>query len=446
MRAPRLTFLGGVNEIGGNKIVVEDGPDRVLFDFGPSFSPQYDAFWFNFLQPRSTSPVKDRLEFDLLPRVAGLYSEDALYGTDLAYQPPEFHAMFVSHAHFDHAGSLNLIDPKIPVYLGATTRELLRAVETTTQQRYGVHDYRPAAEGRPIRVGRIEVVPLPVDHSIPGAYGYLIRTSEGVVAYTGDFRMHGPRAKSTHAFIEAAGAEHPDTLVIEGTRAGPDPRKNLSEEGVRLAVDRLLSQTEEIALVSCYPRDLDRLVTLYAAARTAGRTFAVSFKTAHLLKSLRAELGPSVPAPGESEGLVAYRRAKRQYYKWERPFLDDAVDAEWVRRHGREILLSLDLAHFAELIDLRPPRGAAFIHSMSEPFSEDDVDEQVLANWLDHFGLHREQMHASGHCSGPELGQVAEGVQGKRLIPVHTEHAEAFRALAPRVTLPEKGEPIEIGR
>lgn len=33
-----LTFYGGVNEIGGNKILLEDKDTRVFLDFGKSFS------------------------------------------------------------------------------------------------------------------------------------------------------------------------------------------------------------------------------------------------------------------------------------------------------------------------------------------------------------------------------------------------------------------------
>ena len=40
----KLTFYGGVNEIGGNKILLEDGKTRVFFDFGKSFSFGADYF------------------------------------------------------------------------------------------------------------------------------------------------------------------------------------------------------------------------------------------------------------------------------------------------------------------------------------------------------------------------------------------------------------------
>lgn len=446
MAKPSITFLGGVREIGGNKILVEDGPDRILFDFGPSFSDRWDQFYINFLQPRSTSPVKDLLEFDLLPRIEGLYSAEALNGSDLPYRPPEIHAVFVSHAHLDHAGHLDLVDPTIPVYVAPGTKQLLDTISTSGTQKYGEHDWRIVADGGSVRVGNIEVVPVPVDHSIPSAYGFLIRTREGTIVYTGDFRMHGPRAAQTHNFLERATEEGPAALIMEGTRAGPDPRRNFTEAGVRQGIDRILRESDRMALVSCYPRDLDRFTTLYRAAREAGREFVVPVRTAHLLASMAPALGPDVPVPGRSEGLRVYARSKRKTFLWERPFLDDAVDAAYVRAHGGEVLLSLDLPHFAELIDVRPPSGSAFIHSMSEPFSEDDVDDQVLHNWLDHFGLAFHQYHASGHCSGTELGDVARQVRPGTLFPVHTEHPEEFQRFGPRTVPPVKGEKYPIAR
>jgi ribonuclease J len=440
MPGPNLSFLGGVREIGGNKLLVEDGPDRVLFDFGPSFSRRLEEYYVDYLKPRSTSPAKDLLEFGLVPRLEGLYSREALADADLPWKSPEVHGVFLSHAHADHAGYLELVDPSIPVYVGSGTRELLRAIETSTAMRYGDHDWRIFADRTPVRVGRIEVVPFPVDHSIPFAYGFLIRTSEGTVVYTGDFRHHGPRAADTHAFFRAAAEERPTALVIEGTRAGPDPRRNLTEDGVRREVDRLFEHRPPLTVACTYPRDVDRLATLYAAAQAADRTLVVSPRTAHLLSSVAPLLSPgTVPVPGTSAGLRVYGRKKKRTYLWERPLLEGALSSEEVRSGDGQYLLALDLVHFPELIDLRPPKGSPFIHSMSEPFSEDDVDDRVMHNWLDHFGLVFHQMHASGHASATELFEIIRSVRPGAVYPVHTEHPEAFRAAVPGVRYPELG-------
>jgi ribonuclease J len=442
----RLRFLGGVREIGGNKILIEDGPDRILFDFGPSFSPKMEEYYVDYLQPRSTSRAKDLLEFDLIPRLSGLYSKEALADADLPYSDPEVHGIFVSHAHADHAGYLHLVDPEIPVHVGEGTRTLMSAIETSTRMKYGDHPWKVFRDRSSVRVGGIEVVPFPVDHSIPFAYGFLIRTREATIAYTGDFRHHGPRAPDTHAFFEAVGREPVDALLIEGTRAGPDPRRNLSEEGVRSGVDRVLEDRPELALACTYPRDLDRLTTLHGAAVAADRELVVSVRTAHLLTQT-AHLYPpgGLPVPGRTPGLRVYARKKLKSFLWERPFLDEAIPAEQVRDRGGHYLLALDLAHFPELIDLRPPSGSPFIHSMSEPFSEDDVDDQVMHNWLDHFGLAFHQMHASGHASGPELLAIIRETRARTVYPIHTEHPEAFQPAGPSVRAPELGATYAVG-
>jgi ribonuclease J len=439
MGGTTIEFLGGVEEIGGNKIVLEEGGDRILFDFGPSFSPRKEEFYHNFLQPRSTSPIKDLLEFELIPRVEGLYSEDALTGADLAYTPPRFGGVFISHAHFDHAGYLQYLDPRIPVFVGSGTRRLLEAIEASTTTRYGEHDWRIVPDGHVVKVGSLEVVPVPVDHSIPWATGFIVRAPNGTLVYTGDFRRHGPRAELTNEFVAQAAAERPDALLIEGTRAGPDPRRNLSEAGVRNGVDRLLEKTPDLAIASAYPRDLDRLTTLHQAAVEAGRELVVSMKTAHLLGSLAGVPGGPVdlPVPGRTAGLQVYARPKKVYRKWEQALLDAAVDSAWVQRHGPTSLLSLDLMNFQELIDLRPPKHSPYIHSMSEPFSEDDVDDAVLHNWLGHFELSYHQMHASGHCSMGELDDVIRTIGPATVYPIHTEHPEAFVSSASRVVPPK---------
>ncbi len=436
---PTVTFLGGVREIGGNKILIEDGPDRILFDFGPSFSPRREDYYVDFLQPRSSSPVEDLLEFDLLPRIEGLYSREALQDADLRWKAPEVHGLFVSHAHMDHAGHLGLVDPEVPVFVGSGTHTLLQTIQSSSPaMKYGEHDWKVFADRTPIRIGRLEVVPFPVDHSVPFAYGFLIRTSEGTIVYTGDFRHHGPRAADTHAFLAAAKAEEPKMLIIEGTRAGPDRRKNFTEEGVREGVDGVLDGCGSIALACTYPRDVDRLATLYGAAVRAGRTLLVSPRTAYLLGSVAPLFADgAVPVPGRSPGIAVYARKKRRFFRWEEPLLDGALSAAEVRRRGKEYLLALDLAHFTEMIDLRPPEHSPFVHSMSEPFSEDDVDDQVMHNWLEHFGLRFHQMHASGHASDGELRAIVRELAARHVYPVHTEHPEAFEAPEARVVQPE---------
>jgi len=94
---------------------------------------------------------------------------------------------------------------------------------------------------------------------------------------------------------------------------------------------------------------------------------------------------------------------------------------------------------------LRPPPGSPFIHSKSEPFEEDDVNDAVLQHWLDRFGLQRHQLHASGHLSEREVGEMIRTIDAKAVMPVHTQHGERFTQLARRVVQPIRFEPMTVG-
>ena len=112
-----LIFYGGVNEIGGNKILVQDRKTKALFDFGQSFyfGAEYFTGW---LSPRAINGLGDHFEFGLLPKIRGLYAKEKLASTDLPYSEPEIDAIFLTHAHFDHVTHICFTDPQIPVYLG----------------------------------------------------------------------------------------------------------------------------------------------------------------------------------------------------------------------------------------------------------------------------------------------------------------------------------------
>jgi len=122
-----LTFFGGVDEIGGNKVLLENGDIRVFFDFGQSFMMGGD-FFTGWLSPRGINGLGDYFEFGLLPKLKGLYAEEQLQFTDVPYVKPMFDAVFLSHPHFDHVNHIQFLDPEIPVCLGEGTKLFLEAM------------------------------------------------------------------------------------------------------------------------------------------------------------------------------------------------------------------------------------------------------------------------------------------------------------------------------
>ncbi len=441
-----LTFYGGINEIGGNKILVEDKKTRIFLDFGQSFSLLDDYFVEeSFLKPRDRFGLKDYFEFGLIPKLEGLYCEEALEKTGMDCKEPEFDAVFISHAHFDHVAHLNYLHPDIPVYLGETTKMILDSTTETTNKNFFQEGakLKTFRSGKEISVGDLKITPIHVDHSVPGAYGFLVETSGGVIAYTGDLRQHGPRADMTHEFVEKAKKEEPEALIVEGTRVAPqESRKNHSE---KLVYDesKKVAESKGFVLAMRYPKDLDRFQTFYKVAKETGRKIIISMKTAHLLRALKSDPHIKLPDPFNDKSIGVYCREMKVYKAWEREIMNKCMGAREVSEGQKELILELDFWQLTELVDIRP-EGGDCVHSMSEPFEEDpisQVSDEVLKNWLAHFGMNWHQLHASGHASKTEIFDIIKEINAKKVFPVHTNYSELF----PKAVEAEKNRKIQLG-
>src|SRR3970282_2639426 len=92
-----LTFYGGVNEIGGNKILLEDKDARVFLDFGKSFSRRAKYFE-EFLNPRTANGIVDFLTMGLVPDISGGYRDDLMVMAGRKPQKPGSDAVLVPYA------------------------------------------------------------------------------------------------------------------------------------------------------------------------------------------------------------------------------------------------------------------------------------------------------------------------------------------------------------
>ena len=453
--APRVTCYGGVGEIGGNKFLLEDRDTKVLLDFGRGFSDGADYF-DSKIEPRNVNGAGDLFEFGLLPEIPGLYSEKSLQNTRLKYTSPQVDAVVLSHYHTDHTDRIEYVDPEIPVYCGETTSLIHEASSESSGSPLDGRELRTFRTGQRFKVGALEFQPVHVDHSIPGTYGFVVHTSDGPLAYTGDFRFHGPAGSMTEEFIEAAEASKPAVLLTEGTRVRPEAEgTNASEEEVLKGAERLVKGSRKLVLSTFRGNDTDRINTFHGAAKASGRRLVVSMKTALLLEKLRRD--PRLKVPEVGRDVDVYVRRKKtgrlddsDYYTWERPFLDQGVSADDVRKRQAESFLHLEVWSFPELIDIRPDEGGTYIHAATEAFNEEgEKEESLVRNWVDHMGFSYHQLHASGHAPMSEVGRLVRAVKAKRVVPVHTDHPELFAEFRKgsgwELDVPVKGRPVRVG-
>ncbi|MBI4233863.1 MAG: exonuclease [Chloroflexi bacterium] len=248
-----ITCYGGVNQVGGNQLLLEDGEARLFLDFGTPYS-QRGRFYEEYLKPRSSFGLLDPLAMGLLPSLRGLYRQDMEQGlpdlwAGVAGSPrfrdlrdTEVQGVLLSHAHLDHAGYISFLRRDIPIVTSALTAFVAKAVQDSgrtdfeSEVVYAVPrelkggglieagDWKKVrAEQRPFqvfgrdalapeahafwqatpgarglsdhplveatRVGGLEVRRWRADHSVPGASSFAVKSSGGWIAYTGDIRL-----------------------------------------------------------------------------------------------------------------------------------------------------------------------------------------------------------------------------------------------------------------
>jgi ribonuclease J len=485
----KLIFYGGVNEIGGNKILLEDNGTKIFLDFGMSFT-QAGKFFSEFLQPRKCGGIGDFLEFGLIPDLKGLYREDYLKHMGRSTEDVDFQGMLITHAHADHAAYIHHLREDIPIHCSEETHAILKALndtasgsftdlteltrcfETYTNKKGEISRKNTKSHpdtvvprkfnlfkfGKKFKIDNIEIIPYNVDHSLPGATAFIIHTSSGTIVYTGDFRFHGRREEKTVEFVEACEKTKPDVLITEGTRI--DEESSRKESDVEDEVSTITSKSKGLTVCNWPVRDTDRLLSFLNSAKRIDKTLTISLKQAYLIEQLSECKDSNVPqlhdknlalyAMRKDWGLIGSdceeRLIRADYDMWERDYLKDSICCHDVKDSQNKFMFFCTNFDLKELIDIKPANGSVYIKSVCEPFDiEMELDWKKIENWINHFGMEQNATHVSGHASGPQLKDFVKTVKPKMVIPVHTQHANFYNKWWDNVRLLKNvGESIEI--
>ena len=463
----KITLLGGVCEIGGNKVLVEHKDTKILLDFGMSFG-QSKKYFSEFLQPRKCSSLGDFFEFDMLFDMKGIYREDYLRHMGRAEEKRTVEGVFLTHAHADHAQYIHFLRLDIPIHCTQATRIILQTLEKTgsnplsdlisaceaftfytnkkgDQSRVTrknakfVHErvFNIMEPEKKVKIGSLEVEMIPVDHSLPGACGYIVYSDEGNLVYTGDIRFHGSNRELSRKFVERAKAIKPRWLLCEGTRID-DYRKD-SEKGVKDEIKKYILGADGLVFVEHPIRDLDRVNTIFESAKENKREFVVNLKLAYLILAL-GDLCPfslddvKILIPKKNWGLIFKegidaKLVEQDYSTWERDFInrENSITCKDLKKNPQKYVVSMSFWEINQLTDIQP-EDAIWIKSSCEPFSEEmELDEERKRNWLEHFKIKEYFAHASGHASGGEIREMIGEINPEKVIPIHTEHPELFK-------------------
>jgi len=408
----------GSKEIGGSCVEVISQGKRLVIDLGlPLDAEQNDKKY--------------------LPNISGL---DGNNGSLLA--------VLISHPHLDHFGLLGHISGKIPVIMGADARRIITNASPFLPRNWPI----PAKglnlqSGKSMQLGPFKITPFLIDHSAYDAYSILIEADGKRLFYSGDFRMHGRKARLTEELM-AQPPQGIDVLLMEGSTLG----RLVNDEFFRCEAEieeelvAAFSKSTGLSMVHTSAQNIDRIVSIFRACKKTGKTLIIDLYTSVVLKATGNKHIPQSDWPEIALYVPQSQRIQIKNNKWFDRLKTHAKNRIFIENlqaiADHSVLLFRPL-HIWDLEKADLLNDAVYIYSQWEGYWEQDSNAYVR-EWLAMHNIPKQSIHTSGHASPSDLKRFAEALAPSRIVPIHTFRPEKYGELFNNVELHTDGEVWEV--
>ena len=416
----KIISLGGLNEIGKNMTVYEYGSDIIVVDAGMGF-PDDDMYGIDVVIPDFTYLIKNR---------------------------DRIRAIFITHGHEDHIGSVPYLmrDIDAPIYATRMSAGLIR-LKLEEHKLVNKVKLITCEAGETVRAGKFTVEFIHMNHSIADAVAFAIRCPLGVCVHTGDFKIdptpiQGGMADLTR--LGELGREGVLALLCDSTNV-ERPGFTKSERSVGASFEALFRGCDQRIIVTTFASNIDRIQQIINVAAKYGRKVAVTGRSMENAMKVSTELGyMNVP-----EGTL--------------------VDINHIKGLPRNKICIITTGSQGETMSALT-RMAFNTHRQVEIQAGDRViisastipgNENSMGNVINE--LYRRDaevvnerelpLHVSGHACQEELKIIHALVKPKFFIPVHGEqrhlktHAKLARDMGMdprRIVISDVGKVIEL--
>jgi ribonuclease J len=224
----------------------------------------------------------DEATAELLPPVDGFHNPDAnLLGVVL------------SHPHQDHHGLMRLLPPSTPLFMGAAAERIIAVAAMFIRGGTPLCAAGHLRDGVPLDVGSFRITPYLVDHSAYDSYALSVQAGGKTLFYSGDLRGHGRKAALFEKLVRCA-PRGVDALLLEGSSIGRLEAEDRfpTEAELEHSLLDLVRGTRGAVLVCASAQNIDRVVTVFRAARRAHRVVVIDLYGAAILEATGNERIP----------------------------------------------------------------------------------------------------------------------------------------------------------
>ena len=424
-RKPSLKIipLGGLEEVGRNMTLLEYGQDIIIVDMGLQF-------------PEEDMPGIDYI----IPNVSYLKGKEQ-----------NIRGVFITHGHYDHIGAIPHLAPQLRnpwIYAGDLTRAIIEKRQEEYQDKPKLKIKTIDSKSR-IKAGIFQIEFFKVSHNIPSAFGLIIRTPEGIVVHTGDFKVDfNPVGAEMCEFAKIARLNDQNVLALlsDSTNAFVSGHQ-LSEKEIEKTLEEVLLKIKNRIIIATFASLLSRIQQIIELAEKMGRKVFVDGRSMKTNVEIAQQTGYLKVKKGT---LISVEEANRL------PPNQVFILCTGAQGERRAVLMRLALGEHRKLKIIK---GDTVIFSSSAvPGNERTVQRVRDSFWKKGAEVVHYQMldiHAGGHAKEEELKLMLRMINPKYLIPIegnlfmlkaHAKIAEELGLNPRNILVGENGQVIEFSR
>ncbi|HLD21736.1 MAG TPA: ribonuclease J, partial [Patescibacteria group bacterium] len=386
----RIAVLGGTEEVGCNMTMIEYGNDIIIIDCGLQF------------------PDEDMPGIDyIIPNVSYLKGKEK-----------NIRGMIITHAHLDHIGAIPHIAPMLhnpPIFSARLTLGIIAKRQDDFPDKPRL-DLREVDIDGQLKLGDFVVEFIRINHSVPDSLAIVVRTPEGMVIHTGDFKFDltpiGDQV-TDYAKLSRLGNEGVLALLADSTNASK-PGHQLSERYIGKTIEEIIEKAEGRVIVSTFASNLNRVQQLLWAAEDLERYVVLEGYSMKTNVEIAKQLGyltvnsRTIITPQEAVKLPPHKVM---------------IVGTGAQGEGGASLMRIATG---EHRFFRIEKGDTIIFSSSViPGNERTV--QALKDTLLRLGakiIHYQMMdvHAGGHAQQEDLKLLLRMVKPKYYVPIEGHH------------------------